>query len=245
MHIQPTTTRIEDFHHVLSFRKRLRNVSVCGEDRQGVSVCHQFHLHAVWIIGPLLFLLTLLTLLAKLASLQEHTTTITSPRMLTSRQRSLIIHGLEQEYTSQLASSLQGQVAIELHLQERTDIIASSASLIFHHRGTTQASPLPGGTSMIQVYDRASRGLLILGVPGSGKTTQLLMLAHELLQRAENDPDQPLTIILNLSSWAKTQLPLKQWLSEQCSLVYGIPKQLSAAWIIQEQVQSCSMALMR
>lgn len=96
---------------------------------------------------------------------------------------------------------------------------------------------MPAGISIVQIYDKAERGLLILGNPGSGKTTLLLELARELLQRAENDPDQPIAIILNLSTWAKDQLPLSQWLSEQCSLVYGISKRLSATWIEQEQVQ--------
>jgi predicted NACHT family NTPase len=128
-------------------------------------------------------------------------------------------------------------MTIELHLEERTDVIASSASLVFYHFETGEVSPPPLGTSIIQAYDRVQRGLLLLGAPGSGKTTLLLSLARELLQRAENDLDQPLTIILNLSNWARTQLPLAQWLGEQCSLVYGISKQLTAALIAQEQVQ--------
>ena len=152
----------------------------------------------LWITLPPLFLLVLLTLLAGLASLQENAVSLAASPMLTSKQRLQFIRGFEQEYTSRLASSLQGQVALELHLQERTDVIASSASLVFHHVETGEVSPLPLGTSIIQVYDRAQRGLLILGAPGSGKTTLLLSLARELLQRAETDPDHPVSIILNL-----------------------------------------------
>jgi len=169
--------------------------------------------------------------------LQEHAVSPAPPLTLTPKQRLQFIRGFQQEYTSRLTSSLQEQLALELHLQERSDVIASSASLVFHHLETGQASPLPLGISIIQAYDKAQRGLLILGAPGSGKTTLLLELARELLQRAENDPDHPVSIILNLASWAKTQLPLAQWLGEQCSLVYGIPKHLSSAWIAQEQVQ--------
>ena len=191
----------------------------------------------LWITLPPLFLLVLLTLLSGLASLQENAVSPASPLTLTPKQRLQFIRGFQQEYSSRLASSLQEQVALELHLQERTDVIASSASLVFHQLETGEVSPLPLGTSIIQAYDRAQRGLLILGAPGSGKTTLLLELARELLQRAENDPDQPVSIILNLSIWARTQLPLAQWLSEQCSLVYGIPRQLSTAWIALEQVQ--------
>ena len=191
----------------------------------------------LWITLLLLFLLLLLTLLARFASLQERAASPASSLALTHKQRLQFIGGFQQEYSSRLASSLQGQVALELHLQERTDVIASSASLVFHHFETGEASPLPLGTSIIQAYDRASRGLLLLGAPGSGKTTMLLELALELLQRAENDPDQPVVIILNLSSWATTWFSLAQWLGEQCSLVYGISKHLTATWIAQEQVQ--------
>jgi len=190
-----------------------------------------------WITLPPLLLLLLLTGLSGLAWLQEHAAVPESSLQLSPKQRQQFIRGLEQEYTSRLTSSLQGQIALELHLQERTDIIVSSASLVFHHLQTGDISSLPAGTSIIEAYNRAQRGLLLLGAPGSGKTTLLLELAQELLHRAEHDLDQPLSIILNLSSWARIQFPLAQWLCEECSLVYGIPKSLCAAWIAQEQVQ--------
>jgi hypothetical protein len=182
-----------------------------------------------WITLPLLLLLVLLTLLSGLASLQENAISPPSLLTLTPKQRVQFVCGFEQEYSNRLASSLQGQVTLELHLQERTDVIASSAHLVFHQLEIGDVSVLPPETSIIQAYDRAQRGLLILGAPGAGKTTLLLEVVRELLQRAEHDPDQPLTIILNLSSWAKTRLPLPEWLAKQCSLVYGIPKPLCTA----------------
>jgi hypothetical protein len=168
-----------------------------------------------WITLTHLLLLVLLTLVAGLASSQVHATLPVPPIALTHKQRQQFIRGFQQDYTSRLASSLQGQVALELHLKERTDVILSSANLVFHQLETDEVSPLPLGTSIIQAYDRIQRGLLLLGAPGSGKTTLLLELARELLQRAESDPDQPLAIILNLSNWARAQLPLAQWLSER------------------------------
>src|SRR5260370_36798580 len=97
----------------------------------------------LWITLPPLLLLVLLTLLAGLASLQEHVVSPASSLALTPKQRLQFIRGFQQEYTSQLLSSLQGQVTLELHLQERTDVIASSASLVFHHFETGEVSPLP------------------------------------------------------------------------------------------------------
>lgn len=190
-----------------------------------------------WITLSLLFVLILLTLLAWLASRQERAISPAPSLTLTADQRLQLIRGFEQEYSNQLASSLQGKVALELRLQERTDVVASSANLVFHQLETDEVSPLPTGTTVLQIYDRVQRGLLILGAPGSGKTTQLLQLAQALLQRAEKNPQRPIAIILNLSSWGSTRPPLAQWLGEQCSRIYGISKDFSAALIAQEQVQ--------
>src|SRR5947209_2109033 len=75
-----------------------------------------------WITLTPLLLLVLLTLLAGLASWQVHTVSPASPLTLTAKQRLQFIRGFQQEYTSRLASSLQGQVVLELHLQDRTDV---------------------------------------------------------------------------------------------------------------------------
>src|SRR3989442_553913 len=94
-----------------------------------------------WITLPPLLLLMLLTLLAGLASLQDNAVSPALSFRLTPKQRLQFIRGFQQEYTSRLASSLQGRVTLELHLQERTDVIASSASLVFHHLESGEVSP--------------------------------------------------------------------------------------------------------
>lgn len=198
-----------------------------------------------WVIGHIVIVfllvgsLLLLTGLAGLAYRQEDASTAQTGQQLAlpPQHRLQLIRSLHQEYEDRLAHSLQGSIVLDLELRTRADMVASSASLVFYDRVTGETSPLPRGTSILQVYDRVQRGLLILGAPGSGKTTLLLTLAQDLLHRAENEPDQPLVIILNLSSWAREQLPLTQWVVQQCALVYGLPKRLTAAWIEQEQVQ--------
>lgn len=49
--------------------------------------------------------------------------------------------------------------------------------------------------------------LLILGEPGSGKTTALLGLAKDLLQAAEQDLQKPLPLLFELSSFPESLLP--------------------------------------
>lgn len=165
------------------------------------------------------------------------TTLVRDPQStLPSQQRLQLLRAFRYEYTRQLSYSLQDKAAIELKLYERTDVVASSVHLVFHHLNTAEVYSFPPGTSILQVYDQTQRGFLLLGAPGSGKTTLLLNLACELLRRAESDPNHPIPVILNLSSWARAGKSLATWLIEQCFLAYGISKRLSSTWIAHEQM---------
>lgn len=140
-----------------------------------------------WLVGHLEVALSLfgglilLTLAAGIASRQIGSSTVQIEQLLklTPQQRLQFIRSFQQEYSNELAHSLQGRVAIELGLHKRIDTINTSAELVFHHTDTASESPLPAGTSITQIYDQAQRGLLILGAPGSGKTTLLLNLVSE------------------------------------------------------------------
>ena len=72
--------------------------------------------------------------------------------------------------------------------------------------------------------------LLILGEPGSGKTTTLLELAANLLARAKVDAKERVPIVLNLSSWKKKQ-PLAEWIAGELSEKYRVPVKLARSWL--------------
>jgi hypothetical protein len=72
--------------------------------------------------------------------------------------------------------------------------------------------------------------LLILGEPGSGKTTTLLDLARTLLERAKDDIKERVPIVLNLSSWKKKQ-PLAEWISNELSEKYRVPRKIGHFWL--------------
>jgi hypothetical protein len=74
------------------------------------------------------------------------------------------------------------------------------------------------------IYD-ATGLLLILGEPGSGKTTTLLDLARTLLDRAEDDIKERVPVVLNLSSWKKKQ-PLTEWIPAELSEKYRVPRKI-------------------
>jgi eukaryotic-like serine/threonine-protein kinase len=72
--------------------------------------------------------------------------------------------------------------------------------------------------------------LLILGEPGSGKTTTLLALARTLLDRSGDDIKERVAVVLNLSSWKKKQ-PLAEWISDELSEKYRVPRKIARFWL--------------
>lgn len=133
--------------------------------------------------------------------------------------------------TTFLEQSLEQAAWIELGLEERQDLLPNP--WLFLVQEMEQASrPLPAGTTIEQVYEQARQGqLLIIGEPGSGKTTQLLHLARSLIERARQDETQPIPAVFNLSSWAKKRLPLAEWLLEELWTRYEVPSQTRLAWV--------------
>jgi len=78
--------------------------------------------------------------------------------------------------------------------------------------------------------------LLILGEPGAGKTTTLLELTRRLIANAKADPDQPIPVVFNLSSWAETQLPLQEWLACELQAKYQIPPEIGTTWVQKHRI---------
>jgi hypothetical protein len=121
---------------------------------------------------------------------------------------------------------------MELDLSTRPDLVSNVTNLLFRlpQGGERLLAP---GTSILDVYDGAAAELLILGAPGAGKSTLLLDLAQQLVVRALADPGHPLPIILRLSSWAVRRPALAEWMIEQLSQTYDVPRALSERWVRQ------------
>lgn len=89
---------------------------------------------------------------------------------------------------------------------------------------------------IVELFDGANQSLLILGTAGAGKTTALLQLTSELVRRAERDPRQPVPVVLHLSSWVDPAVPLKEWIADELSAKYQIPRSLGLQWLEQERL---------
>jgi hypothetical protein len=67
--------------------------------------------------------------------------------------------------------------------------------------------------TLTEAFEQHGRRLLLLGAPGSGKTTALMAFARDAVSRRLGDPSLPLPIVAPIAAWDPTQHPpIDQWL---------------------------------
>lgn len=77
--------------------------------------------------------------------------------------------------------------------------------------------------------------VILLGMSGSGKTTTLLELAADFCDRALENPQVPIPVLLDLPTWPSSQ-PLTTWVCEQLQTKYGVSFNLSELWLKNGQL---------
>jgi len=191
---------------------------------------------AAWVFeldfAPLLSLLTaLLTLVAYLATNKPKR----EIESLDQRNRRVMLDHVENFWIKGvLEKSLHGVALMELGIREEPGAVGYPWTI--KKESTDEA--LPAGKSMLDIFQEIGlgRSLLILGAPGSGKTTMLLALTQQLIQRARLDEAEPIPVIFNLASWKENQT-LAGWLADELNDFYRVPKQFASAWVKGNKMQ--------
>ncbi len=127
-----------------------------------------------------------------------------------------------------LENSLHYAVMIDLGLRSEISAVENPWDTVIR---TPSGNETQTDERIIDVFDRLNGKLLILGDPGSGKTTTLLTLARDLLRRAQIDDAHPIPVVLNLSSWGEKQLSITEWLVEELNAKYQVPRQVGQHWV--------------
>ncbi len=134
-----------------------------------------------------------------------------------------------------LEQSLHGEALLELGMETHPDALAYPWGMMLQ-RPAQPAQTLPAHTQMIDLFTQSGHALLILGAPGSGKTTMLLDLARTAIKAAKENPTQPIPVVFNLSSWAQAERPLTEWLIAELNDKYLIPPNISRDWLRQDML---------
>jgi len=166
-----------------------------------------------------------------------NTLNLGSPEKRELRDREKLIKQVKAEVTGLLKSVLHNSFFLNSSKILQPDQV--NQQWLAEAKVNTQGSQnLPRDTKIVDLFDKPQvlGKFLLLGDPGVGKSTELLRLADELIQRAEFSNKEPIPVILNLSSWDNSLKDFSQWLTLELKNKYGIGKQLCKRWIADSEL---------
>ena len=170
--------------------------------------------------------------------------------------RKQLLERLQSDISIRRKNSLHNLVKIDLEMEEQRHRIGGKTADLapqdpepennhplnrvfqFFNKDNQQTTQLKQSHKTIDFFDRDDiKGkLLILGEPGAGKTTELLSLTQDLIQRAIENKTAPIPVIFELSSWKNDQA-IRDWLIEKlCDIYKGVPKKVAEHWIDNHQL---------
>jgi NACHT domain len=174
--------------------------------------------------------------------------------MDTLETRSKLLRVLVSEYARRRQDSLHSLVMMDLEFQENPSAIdrprplqlaPESMPLVADPEPVDRTLMIAGGAqaipvqqSLLDVYDQVAIDgkLLILGKPGSGKTTELLKFAISLTEKATADPLQPIPVLLELSTWTEESGTIETWITARLKRLYNVETATARAWLRDEQL---------
>jgi NACHT domain len=154
-------------------------------------------------------------------------------------QRKILLRNVKQFWIEGfLQPSLLGAEALQIGAKSRPDAIADLTTGIEKLNVTVELDLSYERLKRSSIYQEIGRGrtLLILGSPGGGKTIALLQLAQRIIEHTEQNPNLPIPVVLNLSSWGKDRKPIVDWSIDELREKYQVPKLLSEPWIQNQQL---------
>ena len=153
------------------------------------------------------------------------------------KNQRILLASVKEEFTARLRQSLHNAVLINLGKEPQPQQVKRPWDADIKI-GQKAPEPLPDTTTILEVFDseEIAGKLLILGNPGSGKTTTQLELAQALVIRAEKQPEYPVPVLFNLSSWKDDRQSLTDWLVAELKSKYRVSVKLGKEWVENQQL---------
>jgi len=147
-----------------------------------------------------------------------------------------LLDKVEQEISLRLESSLNENIFIRLTKHEEPQQVCPSWLNDVKTSKKRGSSIFQGREDIQSVFQKNYGRLLILGPPGVGKTTTLLKLAETLIDKANRTKNEPIPVILNLSSWLDDGLSLEQWIVHELKKKHGVRADIGKKIIRQGKI---------
>ncbi len=152
------------------------------------------------------------------------------------KQRLEFLEVIAHDVNHRLASSVHSARFLDLGVKPDPQAVVT----MWGYRNPTTTEEYP---SLEAAFTSSKRRLLLLGQPGSGKTTALLHLANLLVTQARASVDAPVPFFVNLSKYNRPTLSsldaqaarqdekFDEWLAEEMAGVPGMRKETARQWI--------------
>ena len=96
--------------------------------------------------------------------------------------------------------------------------------------------PRAADDPITRIFVDASRSLLILGAPGSGKTMTLLELTRDLLHFYDARIERAIPVVLSLASWHPTPEGFAGWVIGELRSQYFVPRDVGRRWLVEKRL---------
>ncbi|MGL4502889.1 MAG: NACHT domain-containing protein, partial [Planktothrix sp.] len=168
------------------------------------------------------------------------------------RDRQKVLSEMSIEVEARLNQSLHNAVLLNLGKEQQPHQVERRWDMSVKI-GEQKPFQLPSETGILEVFENRSinGNFLILGKPGSGKTTTLLELLRDLVARAENDSYALIPVKLELSEWQiltrrknkflpfgekeKYDPSIKEWVLSQLQRM-GVSNEIAEQWLRDKEL---------
>lgn len=142
-----------------------------------------------------------------------------------SRQESelMLLKSVKEEITIRLKQSLYNSTLINLRKELKPEEVKRPWDAEIKI-GQQSPKSISETTTIYEIFnsEEIAGKLLILGKPGTGKTTILLELADYLIKIAEDEPSYPIPVLFNLSNWKSNKQTIYDWLLSELNSKHGV-----------------------